>query len=132
VWNAGRSLATSPAHCRERKVPVLQLTVKHSQCCQPFLAEGFGAGHAFNSRGVKQNLQSTWSAFFFQSLAFNPTNLSSKYHTNLWHKIRQRVGPAAFNCLLIFAELLFFKLLLQLLNFPPQHYQLSGIVFGFF
>lgn len=39
-------------------------------------------------------------------------------------KTGQWVGPAASNSLLTFAELLLLKLLLQLFNFPPQHYQL--------
>lgn len=38
----------------------------------------FGICHVSNTKGVKYYLQTTWQDFFFQNLAFNLMNLSSK------------------------------------------------------
>lgn len=67
-----------------------QSTLKHHQCSQPLVDAEFGTGNVSHSKDVKYYLQPAQKAFFFQILAFKPTNLS-KYHTDL--KIGQLVGP---------------------------------------
>lgn len=50
AWN---SLTTFSALFRGRRVQVLQFVLEHPQHYQMLMAAGFGAGHAFDSRGLK-------------------------------------------------------------------------------
>lgn len=64
----------------------------------------------------------------FSSRIWSSDPQISAWSTTQIFKTGQWVGCAAFNSLSTSAELLFFKLLLQLLNCPPQHYKFWGLI----